>query len=235
MTSSATLLYRLQTIDVAIAQRATRLKVIHDLLNNDEQVLQAQQALENAEQALKPWQTRATDLDLEIKSVDQKKKQSDDELYSGRLTSPKAMTEMQDEVAALQRRQNQLEDDLLEAMMRADDGQVMVASAKQALAQALAAQEMTQGRLLAEKAQLEAELTALEAQREEAASPIDAASLKSYEALRPRKGGHPVALLRGNSCAACNIEQTSMTVQQVWAGKTLVTCGSCGRILAAMA
>jgi predicted nucleic acid-binding Zn-ribbon protein len=51
--------------------------------------------------------------------------------------------------------------------------------------------------------------------------------------MRPRKGGHPVALLQGNSCAACNIEQTSITIQQVWQGKTLVYCASCGRILAA--
>jgi predicted nucleic acid-binding Zn-ribbon protein len=234
MTATATLLYRLQAIDLAIAQRVARIQAINTLLKNDEQVLQAQQALDTAEQALKPWQARSLDLDLEIKSVVQKAKQADDELYSGRLKNPKAMTEMQEEIASLQRRQSQLEDELLEAMMHIEEGQTEVSDAQKALAQALSTREMTQERLIAEKTQAETELSSLETQREQAAAPLDAASLKAYEALRPRKGGHPVALLRGNSCSACNIEQTSMTAQQVWAGKTLAYCGSCGRILASM-
>lgn len=234
MTSTATLLYRLQVIDLAMTQRVIRVQAINTLLGSDEQIAKAQQALEAAEQTLKPWQARALDLDLEIKTLVQKLKQANDALYSGSIKIPKAMTEAQDEIAALQRRQSQLEDELLEAMMHTDEGQAAVTDARQSLAQTLTTQEMTQERLIAEKTQLETELAALETQRQGAASPIDAASLKTYESLRPRKGGHPVALLRNNSCAACNIEQTSMNVQQVWAGKTLATCGSCGRILASM-
>ena len=120
-------------------------------------------------------------------------------------------------------------------MLHTDESQAEVSDAQKALAQALATQEMTHERLIAEKTQLETELAALDEQRRQAASQIDPTSLKTYESLRPRKGGHPVALLQGNSCSACNIEQTSMTSQQVWAGKTLAYCGSCGRILASMA
>ena len=235
MTSTATLLYRLQAIDLAVTQRATRVQAINALLSDDEQIRQAQQTLDKAERALKPLQTRTLDLDLEIKTIVQKMKQSSDELYSGKLTSPKAMTELQEEIAALQRRQSQLEDELLDLMMHTDAGQSDVTDAQKALAQALETQEMAQGRLIAEKTQLETEIATLQAQRQEAASQIDPAGLKSYESLRPRKAGHPVALLKGNSCSACNIEQTSVVVQQVWAGKTLAICGSCGRILASIA
>jgi predicted nucleic acid-binding Zn-ribbon protein len=233
MVSSATLLYRLQTLDLAITQRRARIQEIDALLSGDERVLRAQGALEEAEMTLKPLQTRSRDLDLEIKSVAQKIKLTDENLYSGKIKNPKEMSEMQEEIASLQRHQSQLEDELLEMMMRADDGQVLVASAKKALAEAKAAQTSDQSHLTGERGQLEDELAGLEAQRIEGASAIDADSLRAYEALRPRKGGHPVALLQGDSCTACNVEQTSIVTQQVWQGHSLVYCAICGRILAA--
>lgn len=235
MASTATLLYRLQTIDLSISQRKTRIQEIDALLNSDERVAQAQQALEAAENALAPLQARARDLDLEIKSIAQKVKLTDEHLYSGKVKNPKEMTELQEEIAALQRHQSALEDDLLETMMQADDGKVVVSEAQAALEAAKAAQASSASELLAKKNLLEKELTELEAQREKAASVIDAAALQTYDALRPRKRGSAVALLNGNSCSMCNIEQTSVIVQQVWQGKSLVYCASCGRILAGTA
>jgi hypothetical protein len=235
MASTATLLYRLQTLDLAIAQRRARIDEINTLLSSDERVIRAQHTLDEAEKALKPHQTRARDLDLEIKSIAQKIKLTDENLYSGNVKNPKEMTEMQEEIASLQRRQSQLEDELLETMMQTDEGQAKVNQALDALAQAKGTQASTQADLLAEKERLEMEVAGFEAQRAQGAATIEAASLKVYEALRPRKGGRAVALLKNDSCGMCNIEQTSTIAQQVWQGKTLVYCASCGRILAGSA
>lgn len=232
MASTATLLYRLQALDIAITQRRTRIQQINTLLSSDERVLQAQKVLDEAEKTLKPIQTHARDLDLEIKTLAEKIKLTDDNLYSGKVKNPKEMSEMQEEIASLQRRQSQLEDELLDTMMKADEGQAEVANAQTALADANSAMASTQTDLLAEKGRLESELIGFEAQRVQGTATIDAESLKIYESLRPRKAGHPVALLQGNSCTACNIEQTSMDAQQVRQGKTLIYCSSCGRILA---
>lgn len=230
--STATQLYRLQVLDLAIAQKRKRVQEIDALLSNDERVSTAQRALTDAENALKPWHTRARDLDLEIKSIAEKIKQTDDTLYSGKVKNPKEMTEMQDEIASLQRHQSQLEDQMLDAMVKTDEGQSEVAAAQQALAETKTAQASQNADLVAEKSQLERELTGLENQRAQAAAGIDAASLKAYDALRPRKAGRAVALLKGNSCSACAIQQTSTIVQQVQQAKTIVYCASCGRILA---
>ena len=230
--SIATQLYRLQVIDLSIAQKRKRIQEIDALLSNDERLIAAQKSLDAADKTLKPWQTRARDLDLEIKSIAQKIKLTDDNLYSGKVKNPKEMTEMQEEIASLRRHQNQLEDELLEAMMKSDDGQAEVAAAQQTLADTQSEQASAHKELHAEKQRLEAELVGLEAQRAAGASGIDAASLKAYEALRPRKGGRAVALLKGSSCSACAIQQTTMMVQQVQMGKGLIYCASCGRILA---
>src|SRR5690606_41604207 len=101
MASTATLLYRLQAIDLSISQRKTRIQEIDALLNSDERVAQAQQALEAAENALAPVQARARDLDLEIKSIAQKVKLTEEHLDSGKVKNPKETTESQEYIAAL--------------------------------------------------------------------------------------------------------------------------------------
>src|SRR5690606_8917333 len=138
MESQATLLYRLQTIDLKIAKMRGRLKEIDALLGGDETVAQATKQRDTAEQALKPFQTRAHDLELEIKSVIAKAQVTDAGQYSCRITSPRELQELQEEIAALKRRQVQLEDDLLETMVEIETQQGALGDAESALQDARA-------------------------------------------------------------------------------------------------
>jgi predicted nucleic acid-binding Zn-ribbon protein len=232
MPSQATLLYNVQRVDLELGRHRARLKEIEAKLNGDETVARAAQALDAAQIALKPWQTRARDLDLEIKSLVDKVKATDTDLYSGRITSPKALQELQEEIASLKRHQNTLEDHLLEAMMEVEQHQEQVAGSQQTLADARAALASQQTDLIDERGRLEADITRLEAQRKEKAASIEAASLTAYDKLRQRFRGQAVALLQPDGCSMCGVEQTSMNGQAVRSGRTLVYCESCGRILA---
>ena len=232
LVSQATLLYRLQTLDLTLAQRRARLAEIVAELGKDESVALARQGLDAANQALKPWQARSRDLDLENKSLTQKIQTTDRTLYSGTIGNPKELQDMQEEAASLRRRQDQLESELIEAMLHVDEGQAAVDEAQRALDAAQAAWAGSQADLLAERQRLEHESNDLEAQRARAASPIEAAALSKYESMRLKKHGLVVALLEGDSCARCGVEQTSMIAQQVRQGAELVYCESCGRILA---
>ncbi len=230
--SQATLLYRLQAIDLGIAQRHARLQEIETILVQDVTVARARQQFEAADAALKPWQTRSRDLDLEIKSIAQKIQQTDRSLYSGKITNPKELQEMQEDIASLKRRQSRLEDDLLEAMMKTEEGQASLVEAQRLLNEAQAAWAGSQVDLLDEKQRLDKEVADLQVQRQKAASGTDPDSLSKYEALRPKKRGQAVALLKGESCVICGVEQTSRIAQQVRQGTQLIYCESCGRILA---
>ena len=227
----ASLLYHLQTIDLAIAQRQGRLKEIETVLGQSDAVNQAKRGLESAEQTLAPWQTRVRNLDLEIKSVSQKAQTTEQTLYSGRISNPKELSDMQNEIASLKKRQSQLEDELLEAMLHVEEDQKSVSDAQFALRSAQASWTASQTDLLAEKQRLEDELTKYKTQRQQAAASIDKGALAKYEALRPKKRGQAVALLNGDSCSVCGVEQTSQGAQQVRQGNHLVYCESCGRIL----
>ena len=227
----APLLYHLQTIDLAMAQRQGRLKEVEAILGQNDAVNETKRGLESAEQALAPWQTRVRNLDLEIKSVAQKAQTTEQTLYSGRISNPKELSDMQNEIGSLKKRQSQLEDELLEAMLHVEENQKSVADAQFALKSAQAVWAGSQTDLLAEKQRLEAELTRLKTQREQAAAGIEKDALAKYEALRPKKRGQAVALLNGDSCSVCGVEQTSQVAQQVRMGNQLVYCASCGRIL----
>jgi predicted nucleic acid-binding Zn-ribbon protein len=230
--SQASSLYKLQTLDLAIAQKRTRLEQIAAILGQDETVARAQAQLNAADQALTPWQTRSRNLDLEIKSLVQKIQLTEQSLYSGKITNPKELRDLGTEIESLKRRQSQLEDDLLDAMVHVEDGQASVETAKADLDKAQAAWAGSQTDLLAEKKRLDAEVADLVNQRSQMAEGIDRGALAKYEALRPKKRGQPVSLLRGDSCTLCGVEQTSQMSQQVRQGSDLVYCANCGRILA---
>jgi predicted nucleic acid-binding Zn-ribbon protein len=231
MTASQTL-YRLQTLDLSIAQRRARLKAIHAELGHNTVVSAAQQRVEDAEKTLRAAQTHARDLELEIKSITEKIAETDKTLYGGTVNSPKALTELQEEIEALQRRQRQLEDTLLETMSQSDAAQTVAAEAKSALTLAQTEHVGSQTHLLEEQALLDSELSKLTAQRDALLPSIDHTLLSIYETLRGRKGGHAVSLLKEESCARCGVEQTAMTISQVRQGKGVVYCNTCGRILA---
>ncbi len=232
MQNQAALLYRLQQIDLAIARRRARLQAIADQLSSDETIARANQQLAAAEQAIKPGQIRARDLDLEIKSIAAKAQATDDDLYSGRITSPKALKELQDEFASLKRHQSQLEDELLEAMVEVEDHQAQINAAKDDLSAARANLATTQHDLLDEQQRLESENAEAAIKRVAATANIAPENLASYDKLRQRMRGVAVALLQEGGCTVCGVGQTSMATQQVALGRQLVYCASCGRILA---
>lgn len=232
MHNQAVQLYHLQQADQDIAQHHSRLKEIEALLSGDETIAQATRQLDDAQSALKPVQARSRELDLEIRSVMDKAKSADADLYGGRIRNPKALQELQEEIAALKRRQSQLEDDLLETMMLVEEHEAQVAVAQQALTDARAALASRQTELVDEQRRLQAELGEAEPEREAMAASIDPASLAVYEKLRPRFRGSVVAVLQPDGCSICGVEQTSVNAQNVRLGRTLAYCESCGRILA---
>ncbi len=232
MAAQATLLYRLQTIDLAIAKNTARLKEIEATLGQDTRVAAARVAQTTAESTLHTWQTRARDLELEIKSLADKIKTTENRLYGGAVTNPKELGDMQNEITSLQKRQAKLEDDNIESMLYIEQEQANVKAAQQVTDAALATFATSQSSLISEKYRLEVELATYLERRKPALIEIEPASLARYEALRPKKRGIAVAALHDGSCTVCGVEQTSMIAQLVRAGHQLVLCGSCGRILA---
>lgn len=229
--SSAEALYRLQEVETTIIRSRKRLQELTAALENSETVKAAQARAEAAQAALTPLLTRARDLDLEMQTTKKKAQDTEQHLYSGLVKNPKEMQEMQQEIAALNKRYAELESQVLETMYAAEEAEAALNAARAELTDVTAAWEDGHRQLLDEKARLEAQIAQFLERRRAMLGQIDPESLKIYEALKPRKGGHPVALLEGSSCLTCGVDQTLAIEREVRQGQKLVYCANCGRIL----
>lgn len=229
--NQAQALYQLQKFDQDISQRKSRLAEIEALLGEDTRVRAAGQTLAQAETDLAPWRAQAADLDLEIRSVTAKAEAVEQRLYSGAVSNPKELQDMQEEIASLKRRRARLEDDLLEAMIAVETGQQTLDEARADLEQTTAQWERDQHDLLAEQAALEQQIAAQREQRAALKTEIAPQNLEIYKRLFRTRQGQVVAPLQDSNCQTCGVGQTTKTVQEVRQARELVTCENCGRIL----
>lgn len=214
-----------------IARAQKRLTELAAALQEQSAVTEAARVVEAAQQTLTPLQAKARNLDLELQSTAGKIQATDAQLYSGRVRNPKELQDMQQEIQSLKKHHSDLEDQLLETMLKVDDAETALRNAQGRLASVKAEWEAAHGQFLEEQSRLQTQVKPLAVQREEAAKLLDAESLRLYNQLRPRKNNQPVALLAGNSCSVCRVEQDLAVAGEVRRGQKLTTCMSCGRIL----
>lgn len=228
-------LYELQEIDLALLRNHKRLQAIADQLADNAAVQSAQAQVAATESHLHPLRTKMRDLDLQIQSARAKREATDKRLYSGTVSNPKELQDMQHEIEALKKWDSELEERLLEAMVEVEDGEAALLTAHTALETVLqeAAAENTE--LLEEKQALESEIPVLQVRREQAVRLITAANLQLYEDMRPQKANQPIARLsKDDTCSICGIGQLGTVAKDIRRGEELIKCKNCKRILVAI-
>jgi uncharacterized protein len=230
--SQAEALYSLQEIDLGIHSRQKRLEEIAAQLADAKIVADAQQNVDSTKQILAPLQTKSRNLELEIQTNTSKIQTTDEALYSGRVSNPKELQEMQQEIVSLKKRNRELEDSLLETMLEIETAEAELLLRENALKQITIEHEAANQHLIEERKKIKIEGSVLVKNKEQMLPEITADSLKIYNSLKPRKSNQPVALLVNKSCTACRVEQDLAIVSEVRKAQKLVYCSSCGRILA---
>jgi hypothetical protein len=155
-----------------------------------------------------------------------------------RLKTQQYQTRKNDEFQAIsheiERYENEIrkiEDEELEVMVLADkikedlaDEENKAAAAKDSVARQTAD--------LDEKSKaLDSQLKALTTERSELAGKIDEDLLGRFERLFKSKGDAAVVAIEHGVCTGCHMKVTTATASQVRAGKEMVSCENCGRIL----
>lgn len=125
----------------------------------------------------------------------------------------------------------QIEDQELELMEQADTLKAEIATeetkartAKESITRQLADLE-TKGTTLQKR------LEELTTERGEIAAKIDEDVLNRFERLFASKGDAAIVALEHEVCMGCHMKVTTQTAVQVKAGKEIVSCEQCGRIL----
>jgi predicted nucleic acid-binding Zn-ribbon protein len=172
-------------------------------------------------------------LEDEIASFQERAHQADKQLYSGTTNNPRELQALQDDIAAINRRINKLEDDeldVLEAMEPVD-------AERRTLLTRRERHDDEATRLRAELAESEAEIDAerakLREERATAATEVDDELWAEYDGLRARLGGIAIARLAGSTCQGCHLALSAVELDRIrrLSPEETVHCEECGRLL----
>ncbi len=225
-------LFRLQHVDLELARVSAQRAGLNDGTPERAAGVAAAERLAGLRAEIVDRQARLRILDLELQSVQSKQKKVEGDLYSGRISNPKELASMQDEVAALGRTRDHLEDEVLGLLDEVERLEPQEQEARAALSAAEAAltrqlQAFEQGAAAAER-----DLADLAAKRAQVATALDDDLIRRYDRLREAKGGVAIVAVRGGICEGCHITIPERFRRRLEENPdALATCDGCGRIL----
>ncbi|NDJ36462.1 MAG: hypothetical protein GYB64_17550, partial [Chloroflexi bacterium] len=158
-------------------------------------------------------------------------KRLEQRLYSGEVTNPRELTELQEKVEELRRRHAELEEPQVEAQLMLEGAREAVTTAEADLKSVREKHADSLGALTDEQAELEERLDALGQEAHETRDKIADEHLELYDELYRLKGGRAVSDLEHSICTACGMQITTRTEQMIRRGR-VTQCPNCGRILA---
>lgn len=172
------------------------------------------------------------DLELNAEGKRMKIASDDGKLYSGRVTSPKELESLSQEVQMEKHQLSIVEDRLLELLDASETGSKRLADLEAELARTTDDWNARQIRAKGRVQELEATITSLDGARSGLVGQLDGSTRANYDSLRRQKGGIAVATVLQRTCQACRVSSlTAALEQRARIGHELVNCPSCGRII----
>ncbi|MEX2143091.1 MAG: hypothetical protein WD740_00730 [Anaerolineales bacterium] len=224
-------LFRLQQIDSQLDKIRERLEQIEDLLEDDQVVREAKEAVDATQAAGEQGRKELQLAEGESKAQQDKLKENQDALYGGKVRNPRELQELQQEADALTRHLGELEDRQLELMETFERQQADMQSAEANLEAVQAQRKVNERTLGSEQSALNSEGERLYGERETALSGIEGEALKLYDGLRKSKKGLAIAKVTSKTCSACGAELSASLAEAARSPNALARCDSCKRIL----
>ncbi len=229
--TTASELYALQEIDLAIDRATSRLAEIEAGLGESEEVVDARNIVEERQQMVAALRSRQTELEWSVEEVSAKASEIAAKLYGGTVRNPKELMDLDADLTSLRTQVRVREDALLALLVELEDAETGLRSAQTEYAELDAHWLAGQHELQKEKAEIEPELERLQSKRVVESKRIDRASLNLYQLLRERRGGQAVAKVERGMCQGCRITLPMSVLQKARTGLGLVQCVSCERML----
>lgn len=172
-------------------------------------------------------------LEDEIASLTERANQAEKQLYSGSVSNPRELQALQDDIASIRRRISQIEDDELEIMELSEPVDAQRAELEAERGRLTAETDRLTGALAAAEAEIAEELSAVNAERDEAAAGVPEELWAEYDLLRSQLGGIAVARLVGTTCQGCHLQLSAVEVDRIrkLGADEIVHCEECGRLL----
>ncbi|MFC1942359.1 zinc ribbon domain-containing protein [Chloroflexota bacterium] len=198
-------------------------------LGNRQVLDDAQSQLASVKQQMEELRRLQRDAEGEVDDVLSKITTADEQLYGGKITSPKELSGLQHEVDTMKKKSDQLENKalgIIDGLEAADKRMVAASSEFKKLEKEW---QIQQRQLSDDIEQLKSSLSDLKQRRHLLSGEIDPQAVELYEIVRQQKKP-PLARVERGICRVCRISLSSSELQRVRRGNP-VKCGSCGRIL----
>lgn len=224
-------LYRLQQVDTQLDGHHQRLKDIEIALSSDAALKKAKQQFENAQEAETQAQLALKKAEQDVQAQQTKIDTNQRRLYSGAVTNPRELEDLQNETGALNRHMETLEELALEAMIGLEDAQAALEAAEKNLAKVREEVAQKNADLSAEQKERQAEVEQLTPERDGLAAGVEPGDLVKYTKLRQIRAGRAVAEVKDKACSACGNTLTASQAQEARSPNQITCCEMCGRIL----
>lgn len=224
-------LRQLQALDDQIEAERERVATIDVTLHDRSEFEAAKQRHQDAAAPVRALEAEQRDLELRIGTARNHLSEGEQKLYSGKVSSPRELGDLQSRSADLRKQIASGEDDELRAMEQLEAARAELEAAERALRTVVAARRTQEAELVAERKNLVASVRAVTAARDELRTQIDAPTVRTYDRLRVRHGGSAVAEVKQRVCLGCRVTLIGAFEQRLRQGDQLITCQSCGRFL----
>lgn len=224
-------LFVLQQLDSSLDGARKRIQEI-DLLLQDRSALEmAQKDHQQAEKEHTVNVKTLKNAEHEVALQNGKLEINQKKLYSGAITNPKELEDLQLESISLNKYLQVLEERQLEAMLASDQSQAGLDSAYKILHEAAENVENKHKALNEEKDNLESEISILSEKRASYLETEDLPDMQVYQSIRKTSGGIAVTLMVESSCTSCGASIPSAIEQEAKSPTKLAFCPTCKRIL----
>jgi hypothetical protein len=222
-------LYKLQQLDSEIQKRQQELNDVGNQLSDNEALVAAKSRIASLKEQLEAARKNQTDSEWELESLQEKVREIENRLYSGKTKDPKELVNLEKEARALKSQIRSKEDALLGLMSQVEEVEAKVKIAAEEVERFKQEWERRQQALGPRKGEIETVLAKLRAERSRLVQQIDSDAFDTYERIRLTRGQAVVKVERGR-CLGCHISVPTSQWQKAKAGD-LIQCNNCSRIL----
>jgi predicted nucleic acid-binding Zn-ribbon protein len=222
-------LYKLQQLDLELQEGQQELSDVENKLSDNKALSAAETKLTSQKEQLEDARKKQKSSEWELDDLQEKIRQVDSKLYSGKTKDPKELVNLEKEAKALKSQIRTKEDSLLGLMSQVEEieseARATVAEVEHLKREWKQRQETFGPR----KGELEIALAEVKGERNRLAEQIDFEALNIYERIRLAMGQAVVKVERGR-CLGCHITVPTSQWQRARAGD-LIQCNNCSRIL----
>ncbi len=231
MSEELAILFQVQEADTELARLGQALAGLDSGAQLESEVAAAEAELAGLREQEHAAERESLDRELELRTLEEKRKRFHDQLYSGAVRNPRQLSDLQEEVEMLSREIRKVEDRVLELMEMLEERRAQIHAREAELKELRERLEAVRGKYETTGGRLRQEIAELEARRGGLASQVSANLLRRYEDIRSRQGNLGVVKVTGNTCPGCRITFPSEVLKALRAGRPNLSCESCRRLL----